>query len=344
MTVKDHIKILDNKIRQNQTDYDLYRKNADISAPSSGELNKYEYLTNKDLGYKPDPIQKAKFKYSPWGQVFHKGLEKDEKQKGLLKRLKIIEDKTDNQLKESKDNQSGIKFIAVDIKLKNLSPEGIEASNKLVEKEKSINYSYLYMKPTPKQEHSFIEFKPMVSLFRTTYYGDMRIPAIERSQNIFERKIERLKKYTPGTEINIDDKDKVLKNAENLYEGRKIIIDAFKNKLFPLASGNYYEEFREESPSSSPTPEREDKEESEGEKIRKENNRQIDELDKHGSALINKYFKEKSLMTIVNNLRNYRKNLPETQQKYQNLMVNLIVGLNKLSKDIDNTPKMKGKI
>ena len=40
MTVKDHIKILDNKIRQNQTDYDLYRKNADISAPSSGELNK----------------------------------------------------------------------------------------------------------------------------------------------------------------------------------------------------------------------------------------------------------------------------------------------------------------
>ena len=28
MTFKDQLKILDNKVRQNQTDYDLYRKNA----------------------------------------------------------------------------------------------------------------------------------------------------------------------------------------------------------------------------------------------------------------------------------------------------------------------------
>ena len=30
MTVKDQLKILDNEIRQNQADYDLYRKNAKI--------------------------------------------------------------------------------------------------------------------------------------------------------------------------------------------------------------------------------------------------------------------------------------------------------------------------
>ena len=53
------------------------------------------------MGYKPDAVQKAKFEYSPLGQVFNKGLEKDEKQ-GLLKRLKNIDDKTDNQLKEDK--------------------------------------------------------------------------------------------------------------------------------------------------------------------------------------------------------------------------------------------------
>ena len=35
MTVKDQLKILDNKLRQNQTDYNLYRKNAKISALSS---------------------------------------------------------------------------------------------------------------------------------------------------------------------------------------------------------------------------------------------------------------------------------------------------------------------
>ena len=98
MTVKDQLKILDNKIRQNQADYDLYRKNAKISALSSGKLDKYEYLTGEDLGYRPDPIQKAKFECSPLGQVFNKGLATNEKSEGLLKSLKNIEDKTDNQL------------------------------------------------------------------------------------------------------------------------------------------------------------------------------------------------------------------------------------------------------
>ena len=48
MTVKDQIKILDRKIKQNKADYDFYRQNAEISALSSGDLNKYEYLTKKD--------------------------------------------------------------------------------------------------------------------------------------------------------------------------------------------------------------------------------------------------------------------------------------------------------
>ena len=79
MAVKDQLKILDRKIRQNKADYDLYRQNAEISALSSGDLNKYEYLTKKDLNYKQDPLQKAKFEYSPLSQVFNKGLKKDKK-------------------------------------------------------------------------------------------------------------------------------------------------------------------------------------------------------------------------------------------------------------------------
>ena len=96
MTINEQIKTLDNKIRSNQAQNDLDRQNAKISAISSGELDKYEYLTDEDLGYKPDVVQKAKFEYSPLGQVFNKGLEKDEKEVGLLKRLKNIEDKTDD--------------------------------------------------------------------------------------------------------------------------------------------------------------------------------------------------------------------------------------------------------
>ena len=94
MTRKDQIKILDDKIKANKLPYDLDRMNAEISAYSSGDLPKYEYLTKKDLGYKLDAVEKVKFEYSPIGKIFTDGLAKEDKSKkvGLFKRLKNIED------------------------------------------------------------------------------------------------------------------------------------------------------------------------------------------------------------------------------------------------------------
>ena len=98
MTRKDQIKILDDKIKANNVQYDLDRMNAEISAYSSGDLPKYEYLTKKDLKYKPDAFEQAKFEYSPLGKVFTDGLDKSDRNEGLLKRLKNIEDRNNNQL------------------------------------------------------------------------------------------------------------------------------------------------------------------------------------------------------------------------------------------------------
>ena len=98
MTRKEQNKILDNKIKANNAQYNLDRMNAEISAYSSSDLHKYEYLTKKDLGYKPDAFEKAKFEYSPFGKVLTDGLDKSDKNEGLLKRLKNIEDKSNNQL------------------------------------------------------------------------------------------------------------------------------------------------------------------------------------------------------------------------------------------------------
>ena len=103
MARKDQIKILDDKIKANNVQYDLDRMNAEISSYSSGDLPKYEYLTKKDLGYKPDAFEQAKFKYSPLGKVFTDGLDKSDKNEGLLKRLKNIEDKSNNQLSTIKN-------------------------------------------------------------------------------------------------------------------------------------------------------------------------------------------------------------------------------------------------
>ena len=103
MTRKEQIQILDNKIKANNAQYDLDRMNAEISAYSSDDLPKYEYLTKKDLGYEPDAFEQAKFEYSPLGKVFTEELDKSDRKEGLLKRLKNIEDKSNNQLLALKD-------------------------------------------------------------------------------------------------------------------------------------------------------------------------------------------------------------------------------------------------
>ena len=57
MTVTDQIKILDRKIKQNEAQSDLDRAAAKISAFSSNNLDKYEYLTGEDLDLKPSTIE-----------------------------------------------------------------------------------------------------------------------------------------------------------------------------------------------------------------------------------------------------------------------------------------------
>ena len=72
MTVTDQIKTLNRKSKQNEAQYDLDREGAKISALSSNNLDKYEYLTGEDLGLKPGTVEQAKFEYSPLGKILIK--------------------------------------------------------------------------------------------------------------------------------------------------------------------------------------------------------------------------------------------------------------------------------
>ena len=72
MAVTDQINILNRKIKQNEAQHDLDREAAKISALSSNNLDKYEYLTGEDLGLKPSTVEKAKFEYSPLGMSLNK--------------------------------------------------------------------------------------------------------------------------------------------------------------------------------------------------------------------------------------------------------------------------------
>ena len=95
MTRKEQNKILNDKIESNINQYKVDRLNAEISAFSSGALNKYEFLTRKDLKYKPNALDKAKFQFSPLGQLFSIGLDKTAQsyqEEDVMKLLKDIRD------------------------------------------------------------------------------------------------------------------------------------------------------------------------------------------------------------------------------------------------------------
>ena len=78
MALTDESKVLDDKIKANQAQYDLGRKAAKISALSfKFLLEKYEYLTGEDLGQRPSMLKKTNFEYSPLSAVLVNNFKKE---------------------------------------------------------------------------------------------------------------------------------------------------------------------------------------------------------------------------------------------------------------------------
>ena len=219
MTVKDQLKILDNKIRQNKADYDLYRKNAKISALSSGKLDKYEYLTGEDLGYRPDPVQKAKF----------------EKQEGFLKRLKNIEDKTDNQLdlvenQKIKQSEPIGKINFSDEKINNLAEDVIKKTKKYEDENLENNVG-------KGDKFNVNPYKNLERLVKKITNGEISIKKAKEQQDELWNEIYKMKKRTSGQKISkkfsIKNKKIILnliKVGNQLYNIRDKITHVFEKK------------------------------------------------------------------------------------------------------------------
>ena len=62
---------MDDEIRDEKLQYDINRETAKMSALSSGEIDKYEYLTIEEIlpSYQRRVIEQAKFTYSPLGKA-----------------------------------------------------------------------------------------------------------------------------------------------------------------------------------------------------------------------------------------------------------------------------------
>ena len=113
MTRNDQNKILDAKIESNVNQYKVDRMNAEISAVSSGDLNKYEFLKRIDLNYKPNALDKARFEFPPLGKTFSTGLDRNAQgyqEEGVIKLLKDIRDALRGVDRRPNDNRRDDEF------------------------------------------------------------------------------------------------------------------------------------------------------------------------------------------------------------------------------------------
>ena len=113
---------INDQIRDEKLKYDINRKAAVISALSSGKIDKYEYLTGKEIlpSSQQQIIERAKFTYSPLGKAFEKQIkaieDQGEKQIEALKYLKPKEQtKSIKDKPDEKNNQSRAAVIFNDL-------------------------------------------------------------------------------------------------------------------------------------------------------------------------------------------------------------------------------------
>ena len=106
MTLED--KIIDGKLQ-----YNINREAEKISALSSGKIDKYEYLTGKDIlpSNQQQIIEQAKFTYSPFGKAFEKQTKTIEDQE--KKQIDALADLKPKEIKprETKPNKYGGYFF-----------------------------------------------------------------------------------------------------------------------------------------------------------------------------------------------------------------------------------------
>ena len=154
-----------------------------------------------------------------------------------------------------------------------------------------------------------------------------------------------MEKYKPKKEPYTEKRRKLSISADNFYKGREMIINAFKNKIFPMVSTGFSEDDVDEDELFKKRQEENGKlttieEELEGEIPDTSTSEHMSRLDKIYAPLIRRYFMENSLTKIMKKFKKYREN-PEKLQMYTTLMDRLNIGLERIKNDIKNMSEDK---
>ena len=190
-------------------------------------------MTGEDLGYKSSAIEKPKFEYLSLGRIINRGLKKQDKKEGLLKRLKNIEDKNEEQLKTIK-GKTGLKS-KIDLFDENLTPEAIALIKQIKSIEENADYDKLSFTGGNKKVYSLDIFETFEKLIKDIRSKNMIIDEKEIKQNKFAENLDELRACPARRSKYVDLKESVSKNVKNFYDGWEKIVYGFKNEKLLLS-------------------------------------------------------------------------------------------------------------
>ena len=250
---------------QNEAQYDLDRKPAKISALSSNNLDKYEYFTGEDLGLKPSTIEQAKFGYSPLCKIFNKGLDENDLEEGLLKRLKNIENVQKNLIKDNNDDDAAADDESISYTLrsqfdsnddedkgqgkqqnintgskspnafdylKGLSQEAKDLVDGIEDANKDIDIKNRFFIGSNWKKFNSNTFRMLQNFLSDICNGEIKRGRIS-SKKFREKEIEELRFNQKPKDAKEEEKlDRVSIQANNMLQYRDKIIEAFKDGTF----------------------------------------------------------------------------------------------------------------
>ena len=220
MTIEDQIK--DEKLQ-----YDINREAAKISALSSGKLDKYEYLTGKEIlpSNQQQIIQQAKFNYSPLGKAIEKQIktikDQGEKQVVALESLKV----PDKKLTSIKDFKP----------IENLNPEIITEVKRIEEIEKKVDRNKMVYKGTNKI-YDFRNFKTIRAFGNEIRNNVISLGTANIEQaNLLSYVYNFTKKTRPRSLVQKQLRAEVVDSLTSFVQGREMVINAFKSGIFQVS-------------------------------------------------------------------------------------------------------------
>ena len=220
---------IDDQIKDEKLQYGINREAAKISALSSGNIHKYEYLTGEDIlpSNQQQIIEQAKFTYSPLGKAFEK-------------QIKTIEDQGEKQVKTlntlKSDNNNKLTIEDVIPKSIFASDEAKEELNKIKEIERNVDREKLLYKASG-NTYDFRKFQTIRTFGKDIYEGQINLEEAVKDQPDLLNKIKNFsEKMRPKSYKKRQEKEIVSDSLYKLYNGREMVLNGFKRKIFLIKS------------------------------------------------------------------------------------------------------------